>query len=301
MRFVALAAFLTIAAPAVAVTAPTVVEAAAAAPTMTVSAAGGTGKVAYGKRVRFAGAVPSSAAGEGVRLEYAPNGTRWRSVAQGKTAANGSYSLSVRVKRSGLYRAVGGSGPSAARKLEVGAHFRARGTRHVLSGRKVRVRGRLKPGMSGRRVSVQRAVHGRWKTVDRTRTRGGGRFKAAFHPKKVGSYRLRVRFRGDGTNAATTRKLRRAYVYRAGQASFYGPGLYGGHLACGGTLTPSKVGVASKRLPCGTKVKFHYHGRSVTAPVIDRGPYAAGREWDLTTATKNKLGFGSTGTVWSTK
>jgi rare lipoprotein A (peptidoglycan hydrolase) len=34
--------------------------------------------------------------------------------------------------------------------------------------------------------------------------------------------------------------------------------------------------------------------------VIDRGPFVGGREWDLTPATKAKLGFGSTGTVWST-
>jgi rare lipoprotein A (peptidoglycan hydrolase) len=31
--------------------------------------------------------------------------------------------------------------------------------------------------------------------------------------------------------------------------------------------------------------------------VIDRGPYVAGREFDLTSATKSKLGFGSTGTI----
>jgi rare lipoprotein A len=299
VRFVALAAFLSTAAPALAATVPTDGQAAEAGATM--SAAGGAKKVAYGKRVRFAGAVSSSAAGKGVRLEYAPNGTGWRPLAQARTAANGTYSVSVRAKRSGLYRAVGASGPSAARKLDVGAHVKARATRHVLGQHKVRVRGRLKPGVRGRSVHLQRAVHRRWKTVDRTRTRAGGRFRAAFHPRRVGSYRLRVRFRGDGANAASNRKLRPTYVYRAGQASFYGPGLYGGHLACGGTLTPGTIGVASKRLPCGTKVKFHYHGRSVTAPVIDRGPYAAGRDWDLTAATKNKLGFGSTGTVWSTK
>jgi rare lipoprotein A (peptidoglycan hydrolase) len=48
-------------------------------------------------------------------------------------------------------------------------------------------------------------------------------------------------------------------------------------------------------------VTFRYRGRTVTARVIDRGPYAAGREWDLTSALKAKLGFGSTGTVLSTK
>ena len=35
--------------------------------------------------------------------------------------------------------------------------------------------------------------------------------------------------------------------------------------------------------------------------MIDRGPYVAGREFDLTEATKQKLGFASTGTVWASK
>src|SRR4051812_44608736 len=39
-------------------------------------------------------------------------------------------------------------------------------------------------------------------------------------------------------------------------ASWYGPGLYGGHLACGGTLTPQTAGVANKTLGCGTKVRL---------------------------------------------
>ena len=39
----------------------------------------------------------------------------------------------------------------------------------------------------------------------------------------------------------------------------------------------------------------------MTARVIDRGPYVSGREWDLTSALKAKLGFGSTGTVLSTR
>jgi rare lipoprotein A len=79
------------------------------------------------------------------------------------------------------------------------------------------------------------------------------------------------------------------------------PGLYGGHLACGGTLSAGTLGVAHKSLPCGTKVTLHYHGRTVRVPVVDRGPYVGGREFDLTAATKQKLGFGSTGTVLSTR
>ena len=59
--------------------------------------------------------------------------------------------------------------------------------------------------------------------------------------------------------------------------------------------------MANKSLPCGTRVTMRYHGRSVTVPVIDRGPYSGTREFDLTAATKRKLGFGSTGTVWTTR
>jgi len=83
--------------------------------------------------------------------------------------------------------------------------------------------------------------------------------------------------------------------YRLAGASWYGPGLYGGHLACGGTLTAGTLGVANKTLPCGSKVTLRYHGRSVTVPVVDRGPYVGGRDFDLTAATKQKLGFGRPG------
>jgi rare lipoprotein A (peptidoglycan hydrolase) len=61
------------------------------------------------------------------------------------------------------------------------------------------------------------------------------------------------------------------------------------------------MGVASRTLPCGTLVTLRLGWRSVSVPVIDRGPYVEGREFDLTEATKQALGFGSTGEVWSTR
>jgi rare lipoprotein A (peptidoglycan hydrolase) len=78
-------------------------------------------------------------------------------------------------------------------------------------------------------------------------------------------------------------------------ASWYGPGLWGRSTACGVVLRPTTVGVAHKTLPCGTMVRFVYLGRTVTAPVIDRGPYVRGRAWDLTAATSEALGFESAG------
>jgi hypothetical protein len=78
---------------------------------------------------------------------------------------------------------------------------------------------------------------------------------------------------------------------RSAGATWYGPGLYGRHTACGQTLRPNTIGVAHKTLPCGTAVKFLYRGRSIVAPVIDRGPYSRGNSWDLTNGARLALGF----------
>jgi hypothetical protein len=66
---------------------------------------------------------------------------------------------------------------------------------------------------------------------------------------------------------------------------------YGGPLACGGRLAREQLGVAHKSAPCGALITFRYRGRVLRVPVIDRGPYIAGREWDLTGATAQALGF----------
>ena len=75
---------------------------------------------------------------------------------------------------------------------------------------------------------------------------------------------------------------------------------YGLGLACGGVLGRLQIGVAHKTAPCGTMIQFTYAGRSLTVPVIDRGPYIAGREWDLTGATAEALAFPGLGPIaWS--
>jgi hypothetical protein len=75
---------------------------------------------------------------------------------------------------------------------------------------------------------------------------------------------------------------------------------YGFGLACGGVLGRNQLGVAHKTAPCGTPVTFTYAGRSLTVPVIDRGPYIVGREWDLTGATAAALAFPGLGPIqWS--
>ncbi|HEV7752486.1 MAG TPA: septal ring lytic transglycosylase RlpA family protein [Baekduia sp.] len=174
--------------------------------------------------------------------------------------------------------------------------------RTVLAGRRVVVRGALRPAGSGRAVSLQVGKPGGgWTTVDHDRTDHTGRYVLAWRSGRTGTMRLRVHFGGTRELHSARELGGTARVYRRAVASWYGPGFYGQHLACGGTLSAGMLGVAHKSLPCGTKVTLHYRGRTVRVPVIDRGPYVGGREFDLTAATKQRLGFGSTGTVLTTR
>jgi rare lipoprotein A len=152
-------------------------------------------------------------------------------------------------------------------------------------------------GLPGRVVTLQvLGAHG-WGAVARARTGAKGRFRLRYVPRRTGSERVRLRFAGDTYDLGSHRRLGRLNVYRLAEASWYGGS---GSLACGGWLTSATLGVANKTLPCGALVTLRYDGRSVRVPVIDRGPYVAGREFDLTQATKRALGFGDTGEVWST-
>jgi rare lipoprotein A (peptidoglycan hydrolase) len=83
--------------------------------------------------------------------------------------------------------------------------------------------------------------------------------------------------------------------FRSAGASWYGPGLWGRRTACGQTLRPDTLGVAHRNLPCGTTVKFVYHGHALITQVIDRGPYVKGRAWDLTAAASEALEFEGVG------
>ena len=144
-------------------------------------------------------------------------------------------------------------------------------------------------------ASLQIRRRGAWRTVDRDRTTATGRFV------------LRARFRRTLTaparvaSGAETLRLGRLNVYRFANASWYGPGLYGNRLGCGGTLAPGRMGVAHKTLPCGSRVTLRHRGRTVNVRVIDRGPYVGGREYDLTEATARKLRFRGHGAILATK
>lgn len=199
-----------------------------------------------------------------------------------------------------------GAAPGAAASLSglaappahVTLTVRGRPALNVLVDRPASIAGALRPGLAGRMVVLQALGARGWRTLAGARTRRGGRFRLRYTPRAIGSERLRLRFAGDALERPARRALGRLNVYRLAGASWYGGG---GGLACGGELTGATLGVANRTLPCGTLVTLRYGARTVRVPVIDRGPYVAGREFDLTEATKRALGFGDTGEVWSTR
>jgi peptidoglycan lytic transglycosylase len=184
------------------------------------------------------------------------------------------------------------SDASAAGRAAVAADIAPGKSRlDVLAGRQASVHGRVLSGAAGRAVALQRHSGRRWSTIDRATTRAGGSFGFAFRPHRSGSARLRVAV------DAARREIGRLNVYRHAAVSWYGPGLYGNELSCGGRLTPGTLGVAHKTLQCGTRVTLRRGDRVIRVRVVDRGPYVGGREFDLTSATRAKLHFGGVGSL----
>ncbi|HEY8582573.1 MAG TPA: septal ring lytic transglycosylase RlpA family protein [Capillimicrobium sp.] len=264
----------------------------------------------FGQDVVVQGRVPGAGARLPVTLEFRRAGDPgWQQVKTVTTHGGGRYRVGAELFRSGAVRVAAGgasarstdaavSAVSSARPVRVRARVTAGGVRrHVTAGERVKVKGALKPARSGRTVALQLRRGGAWRTVDTDRTSGEGRYRLRQRVTAAESFPARVRFRGDRRNAGAAQRIGRVTAYRFAHASWYGPGLYGNPMACGGTLSTGTVGVAHKSLPCGTRLTFRYRGNTVRARVVDRGPFVAGREFDLTYGLKVALGFGDIGTV----
>ena len=199
--------------------------------------------------------------------------------------------------------AVGGgtAAPQGGGTPVAGTGSSLRAARGALLGHWQRVTGTLAGARADLSLLVQRSDPSRgWVTVAQAQTASGGGFSAAWRPDRVGRLTLRVvpalgsaaRSAGAPPTAATT-------VYASVLATQFGPGFFGQRTACGVLLAPQTIGVAHTRLPCGTLVEFYYRGRTVRAPVVDRGPYTRGVTWDLTSAAARALAFDGMSTVGS--
>jgi rare lipoprotein A len=133
-----------------------------------------------------------------------------------------------------------------------------------------------------------------------------GTFTATWHTNHIGRFAMRAVVAPAGVmtqdaassapvaQSATTTPALTITVYRPSLATLYGPGFYGRRTACGQRLRPGTIGVANRTLKCGEDVAIDYNGRTLIVPVIDRGPYANGADWDLTMATGKALGIPGT-------
>jgi rare lipoprotein A (peptidoglycan hydrolase) len=98
---------------------------------------------------------------------------------------------------------------------------------------------------------------------------------------------IAVTTRTHGSNH-TTLTPEGSYVAPAG---VLGPSAFGRRTACGGVLREGTEGVANPTLPCGTRIFIRYRGKTVVTHVVDRGPRAPRRQFDLTEALARRLGF----------
>jgi rare lipoprotein A len=303
----ALAVGTALTAAAFAVAAPGGASAPAAEPTAATAQAP-TAKVKdrrlrYGQQV----VVDGRARARAVVLQYASAGRGWREIGHAAVSDDGRYRLAARMHASGAVRVVAAESAdtaaaaqaeraaSRAQQVAVAAQLVVRRrTQQADAGAAVKVAGVLLPRTRGHRVTVEGRVGGRWKALAHARTRANGHFSARV-ASRLGTTPLRVRSAAMKHNVATQIAAGAVQGFRASLASWYG--IYGGPLACGGSLGYGQLGVAHKSLPCGTKVTIRYRGRQVTVPVIDRGPYVGGREWDLTGATARTLGFDGVGVI----
>lgn len=258
------------------------------------------GTARYGSKVKVSG--NSGVRGRTrVRLLFRRNGSsRWHRLKTITSSRKGRYRAGIKATGAGRIRVeVRGNDDSAVKRLSVRSRLSVGSVhRFVKVGDRNRIGGTIRP-RGVRRITV--TITGAGRKVIRTRSDRRGRFSVKWSPGRSGNYRARVSAAPNRIAAGDRSRRIRLIGLRPTHASYFGPGLYGGALACGGSLSPGTRGVAHKTLPCGSKVTLRYGNRSVKTRVVDRGPYIAGREFDLTTATRNDLGFGDIGTVWTNR
>ena len=136
-----------------------------------------------------------------------------------------------------------------------------------------------------------------WSPITSATTTDKGAFEAAWKADRPGPARVRARVQRTGARTSAAAPEVNITLYSAQKATWYGPGFYGNETACGLTMSKTLLGVAHKTLRCGTKVEFLYRGRTLTVPVVDRGPYANHAYWDLTSAAAERLGFSGAETI----
>jgi rare lipoprotein A len=267
----------------------------------------------YDSYLTVHGTAPSSDAGQEVALQFMQAGhSAWRGLASTTVRSDDDFSFRLRLARSGQLRAVAvtptsptpsaqaasaSTQPSTPQRVGVNAALRdvSRHSRVAQTGHRIALRGRLLPTQDGLTVRLLGRSGRGWRTLARTRTGRRGGFDLRYAVRSTGRRTLRVSFAGDRSNRGTWVPAGSVTGLVPRVASWYNDA---GSTACG---FHAHFGVANKTLPCGTKVTIAYHGRSVVATVDDRGPYVAGRTYDLNQNTAGALGMYGVATVLASR
>jgi hypothetical protein len=266
----------------------------------------------YDNYLTVHGSAPSSDAGHRVQLQLLPAGhSTWRGLATTTVRSDDHFSFRLRLARSGQLRAINAQSsptpiaqaasappqPSSPQRVGVTAALRgvSRHSRVAQTGHRITLRGDLLPTQGGLTVRLLGRSGRRWRTLARTRTGRRGGFDLRYAVRNTGRRTLRVSFAGDPSNRGTWVPAGSVVGLVPRVASWYNDG---GSTGCG---FHARFGVANKTLPCGTKVTIAYHGRSVVATVDDRGPYVAGRTYDLNQNTASALGMYGVATVLASR
>ena len=156
--------------------------------------------------------------------------------------------------------------------------------------------GTVSGARAGDIVEIERLGHQTewgWAPTAHATVGPGGTWKVTWRANHIGQFEFRaVLESGVGAPAKETSPAITVTVYRYALATQEGgPAVNGHKTACGQTFRPSIIGTANRTLPCGEKVALYYHGRTLVVPVIDRGPYAHGADFDISIAAAKKLGL----------
>ncbi len=202
-----------------------------------------------------------------------------------RTAANQTAGSGISVGRGNVTVTTTGNGitlsTSASAMLRAGLRFT----------------GTAPARLAGDTIEIARSGHETgwtWAPTASAIVGANGSFSAVWTTNHIGRFSIRaIVSSGSVAQSAAATPALTTTVYRPSMASWYS--LYGHTTACGETLGRTTLGVANKTLKCGTRVAFYYNGRTLTVPVVDRGPYIAGRDWDLTAAAASALGVTAVG------
>ncbi|HEY2600647.1 MAG TPA: septal ring lytic transglycosylase RlpA family protein [Thermoleophilaceae bacterium] len=183
--------------------------------------------------------------------------------------------------------------PQPAADGPVDPNFALSARHTVFLGKTLHVAGTDKSA-AGQTVTVEaRQGNDPWESVASVAVAPDGGFSTSWRPDGSGQFQIRGVLAGASTadNTPSSSAPRTVVVYKSAIATWYGPGFFGKKTACGERLTRTLLGVANRQLPCGTQVQVSYRGRTLVAPVIDRGPFAHHAQWDLTAAAAKQLGM----------